>query len=57
MSEKESGIITPWCNDCGELNHKCYCDVDCLTCNKKLYKCITDSEDGNCPNYDPSKSY
>lgn len=46
-----------WCSGCGEPNYKCYCKIPCPTCNKTLYQCTGDSEDGRCPGYDPTKSY
>jgi hypothetical protein len=39
-----------WCYGCGELKHKCYCDMECPYCDKKLKDCIRDSYNGECPN-------
>jgi hypothetical protein len=48
MEEKNKNNI--WCNGCGELRYKCYCNVLCPHCGKTLIKCSGDSETGECPN-------
>lgn len=46
---------SPFCDGCGELKYKCYCDEDCPTCDKKLINCIRESETGECPNKSVNK--
>lgn len=36
------------CDGCGEPRYKCYCNIDCQHCGKKLVFCIGDSDTGEC---------
>ena len=47
MEEKKKNNF--WCDGCGEPRYKCYCKNICLTCGKKEYDCISESETGECP--------